>query len=89
MQCQRQHTISSAKNILKRLVFSFFSRGSSAATNQCQGQNMIPNQGSLALIKEHICWAPVTAVSTPIFAKTYSFCSIFKILQDSHTFESI
>ena len=43
-------------------------------------------QSILRSQKDHSFGGSFSAVSTPIFATKYSFCSIFRDLQDLHTF---
>jgi hypothetical protein len=54
-----------------------------------QGEETIPNQGSLALIVQRTCWGPFSALSTPPIAAVKSFLSICRELQALHTFASL
>ena len=49
-------------------------------------QSSIPNFSQIFQQNHETLEGSFSAVSTPIFASKYSFCSVFRDLQDCHTF---
>ena len=49
-------------------------------------QSSIPNFSQIFQPNHQTLEGSFSAVSTPIFASKYSFCSVFRNLQDCHTF---